>query len=242
MNFRFIENTVLKILRKINPAYHPSKTSWAQQGEDLIIDFLFTQFLDCKVPSYLDIGANHPYHLSNTYFFYQKGSRGVNVEPDPSLIQNFQRLRKNDITLNVGVGPEQGNFDFFIMSSPTLNTFSKETAEEYSKSSHFGYPVVKKVVNVPVVTANEILEKYFSINPNYFISIDVEGLDFQILQSIDLEKFKPPVICIEINGKDEKLVKNYLHNKGYLLYANNSTNCIFILKEKFLFPIYDSNN
>lgn len=238
----FPEKIIWKFLRKINPAYHPSKTSWAQQGEDLIIDFLFTQFLDCKTPSYLDIGANHPYHLSNTYFFYQNGSRGVNVEPDPSLINNFKRLRKNDITLNTGVGPQQGNYDFFVMSSPTLNTFSKQTAEEYSNSSHFGYPVVRKVVNVPVVTANEILEQYFSNNPNYFISIDVEGLDFQILQSIDFAKFNPPVICIETNQKDNVLVKNYLHGKGYLLYAYNSTNCIFIFKEKFPPKIYDSIN
>ena len=166
----------------------------------------------------------------------------VNVEADSSLIRKFQRLRKNDIILNTGVGPEKGNFDFFVMSSPTLNTFSKEMIEEYSKSSHFGYPVIKNVLNVPVITANEILEKYFSTNPNYFVSIDVEGLDFQILKSNDFIKFKPPVICIETNGKDEMLVKNYLHSKGYLLYANNSTNCIFIIKEKFPLANYDSIN
>lgn len=227
------EKILWKLLRKVNPAYHPSKTSWAQQGEDLIIDFLFTQFIKCKMPAYLDFGANHPFHLSNTYYFYQKGSRGVNVEPDPSLIKSFQKKRANDVNLNTGVGKEKGNFDFYVMSSPTLNTFSKEMAEEYTRSSHYGNPAIKEIINVPVVTANEILEKYFSTIENYFISIDVEGLDFEILQSIDFERFKPQVICIETNGRDEESVNSYLTEKGYLLYASNSTNCIFLSKEKF---------
>ena len=55
-------------------------------------------------PSYLDIGAHHPTHFSNTYFFYATGSSGVTVEPDPTLHAQLRNKRPNDVHLNVGVG------------------------------------------------------------------------------------------------------------------------------------------
>jgi FkbM family methyltransferase len=228
-----IEKYLWKFLRKAEPAYHPSKTSWAQQGEDLLIDFVFTQYLNCKTPSYLDFGANHPYHLSNTYFFYKKGARGVNVEPDPSLLIQLEEKRPFDININAGVGKEKGSFDFFLMSNPTLNTFSKEMAEEYTQRSQFGYPSIRETRKIEVLTANEILEKHFLEDKLYFISIDVEGLDYIILQSIDYTRYRPPLICVETNGKDEELYNSFMKSKGYLLYANNQINSIFLTEEKF---------
>ena len=221
-----------KVLRKADSSYHFSKVSWAQQGEDLIIEYIFKWFLHCEKPSWLDIGAHHPFYLSNTWQFYQKGCRGVNVEPDPGLINAFLRNRKEDININAGVGREKGTFDFFLMSSPTLNTFSKTEAEALIEK-HNNEVFIKEVKPINVIPVNTILEKHFLNRDNYFISIDVEGMDFEILQSIDFIRFKPLVICIETNGKDEVLVINYLKEKGYLLYASNSVNCIFLVKEKF---------
>src|SRR5690242_18514402 len=80
-----------------------SRISYAQCGEDLIMDLIFTG-LRLPQPTYLDIGANDPVNFSNTYYFYQKGCRGVCVEPDPNLAEAFRRRRPKDTCLNAGVG------------------------------------------------------------------------------------------------------------------------------------------
>ena len=229
---KLIEKYSWKFLRKAEPSYKTGKLSWAQQGEDLIIDFIFKWYLQCENPFYLDIGAHHPSYLSNTWLFYKKGSRGVNVEADPDLMPNFYKNRKGDININAGVGKEKGMFDFYLMSPSTLNTFSKTEAFALIEK-HKNNVSLTEVKSISVIPVNEILESYFVNVVNYFISIDVEGMDFEILQSIDFERFKPPVICIEVNGKDEDIVVGYLNEKGYLLYASNCTNCIFLTKDKF---------
>ena len=53
--------------------------SYSQCGEDLIMNFIFNN-LRIEKPSYIDIGAHHPFWLSNTFFFYKKGSKGINIE------------------------------------------------------------------------------------------------------------------------------------------------------------------
>jgi len=218
----FLESLFSKFLRKVEPSYHLVKQSWAQQGEDVTIDFIFKWVLNCDNPSY----------LSNTWLFYKKGCRGVNIEPDPELIKAFHQKRPGDININAGVGKESGAFDFYVLSSTTLNTFSKEEADRLI-GKYDGALSIKEVKKINVIPVNEILDKYFKGNENYFISLDVEGWDFEILQAIDFEQYRPTVICIETNNMEEDRTIAFLKEKGYLLYASNTINCIFLVKEKF---------
>ena len=238
---KFLEKFIWKLLRKADPGYHTSRTSFAQQGEDLVIDFIFTWMLNCPNPSYLDIGANHPSHLNNTYFFYKKGCTGVNIEPDPDLIASIKTKRKKDINLSVGIGKEKALLDFYVMETPTLNTFSKEAAEGYPKDERFGKPKIKAIKKVALLPVNDILEKYFANNINYFISIDVEGLDYEILSSINFEKFRPAVICIETDSFLKSLMlnkcTNFLKAVYYSSYGENSINTIFIDNLRFAHPL-----
>jgi FkbM family methyltransferase len=237
---RFTEKWLSKLLRKAEPAYHSARASWSQQGEDMIIDFVFKWQLGQSLPSYLDIGANHPYLLSNTYFFYKKGCTGVNIEPDPDLMEGIKTCRPNDINLNVGVGEKSAVLDFYCMSQSTLNTFSKTTADAYQASKTFGNPTIKSVKKIDVITANEVLEKYFIEKEMYFISIDVEGLDEEIVRSIDYDKYKPTLLCVEtlLRTKDGGLVKQdgittHLESQGYFVYADTGVNTIYIRKEHY---------
>lgn len=226
-----LEKYLWKVLRKADPAYHPAKTSWSQQGEDLIIDFIFTWQLGCHQPSYLEIGANHPFHLNNSYFFYKKGCRGVNVEPDTELVKLLNEKRPEDINLQMGIGKTEAEQDFYVMSQSTLNTFDKPTAEEYTRDPQFGFPTIVGVKKIRVQPVNVLLEKYFSNTKNYFLSIDVEGWDFEILSSIDFDRFRPTVICVETNrfaGKDVSSYVRLLKDANYLLYADTGINSIFL--------------
>ena len=80
----------------------PSHRSYSQCGEDLILGFL-VRSLGIERPSYIDIGAHDPTYLNNTKLLYQRGSRGINIEANPALIQRFKRQRPADINLNIGV-------------------------------------------------------------------------------------------------------------------------------------------
>ncbi len=79
------------------------KISFSQCGEDLIVQNIFN-CLGIEKPSYIDVGAYDPFIFSNTALFYSKGSRGINIEPDPHLYKTFPKHRKEDINLNVGIG------------------------------------------------------------------------------------------------------------------------------------------
>lgn len=208
------------------------KKSYSQCGEDMIVDYIFF-WLKLQTPSYLDIGANDPIHLNNTYFLYKKGCKGVNIEPDPSSYHRLTRERPRDVNLNIGVAVDEGTIDFYIMTSRTLNTFSKETAKRYSSYSN---QKIEKVLKIDVINVNEIIKANFKTHPN-FVSLDVEGLDMEILKSFDFEVYRPEVFCIETityteDNTEEKLneIIEYMKSVDYLVYADTYINTIFVEK------------
>ena len=212
------------------------KASYAQNGEDLIIRFLFNS-LGKKKPSYLDIGAHQPYYISNTALLYHNGSRGINIEPDPILFAGIKRARKKDINLNCGVGDREGLMDFYVINIPTLNTFSKTEADSYSKQGD--YRVIKKIP-VEVKTLNSILNDHFNGKFPDLLSLDVEGMDEAIIRSIDYKGSRPTVICVETisfsnsrNGIKNISLVDFLESRGYMVYANTYINTIFVLKDKW---------
>lgn len=208
------------------------KKSFSQSGEDLIIDYIFTNYLRIHNPFYLDIGANHPTYLSNTYYFYQKGCRGVCVEPDETLFSEIQKTRVEDKCLNVGVGFEAASkVPFYIMSEKTLNTFSREVAERYQG---YGCCSIQEISQVDLLPINEIISQNFSSCPN-LVSLDVEGLDYQILKSMDFGKYKPEVFCVEtltfVQDKSEHKLEEIItlmEENGYFVYADTFINTIFV--------------
>lgn len=181
--------------------------SYSQFGEDLIISHLFAQ-LDISKPTYLDIGANEPKYISNTYFFYERGSTGVLIEPNPYLFKKLKAQRPGDIVLNTGIGMSditEADFYLFPNKANGLSTFSKKEANHWVQTGMkgLGKIEIEKVIKMPLIPVNNILEKYFQNNRLNFISLDVEGLDLDILKTLNFSKFKPDVICVETLGYDE---------------------------------------
>lgn len=96
---------ILLIIKRILVKFTGSnfKISFSQTGEDLIIHFIINALKIDKI-TYLDIGANHPFNLSNTYLFYLLGMKGVCIEPDPKLSKYISEKRKRDKCINIGIG------------------------------------------------------------------------------------------------------------------------------------------
>jgi hypothetical protein len=119
--------TVKSILRRIKRLViqHPHVTlptpSYSQSGEDMIVRFFLNQIKKPSKLLWLDIGAHHPTHLSNTAIFYNEGKRGINIEPNPFLIRAFIKHRVRDINLNVAIADKSGTMDFYIMDDISLS-------------------------------------------------------------------------------------------------------------------------
>ena len=206
------------------------RRSYSQCGEDLMIRSIFDS-LKIPAPSYLDIGAHHPHHLSNTCLFYTTGSQGVNVEPDPELYARFRKERPRDINLNIGIGERADMLRFFVMNPRTLNTFSPDEAEKLVKE---GFRIEREQ-QIPVRSVNSILEEYFCETAPDFVSIDVEGLDLQILQGFDFTRWRPKVFCVETityssqrAGKKIPEIAELLHGNDYFSYADTWVNTLFV--------------
>lgn len=240
-----IRNNLKKVIRKIdrnsssreivtNPINDFGKISFSQCGEDLMIDYIF-QLRGVTHPSYIDIGANHPFFISNTARFYTKGCRGINIEANPNLIDNFNKLRDEDINLNCGIGVRKEELDFYIINDPTLSTFSKYEAENVVKAGKYSIVEIKKIATYPI---DYILKTYCQQKLPDFLTIDVEGFDFEIIKAINFNFFKPKVICVESHNyspigagvKRQDLI-DYISSNNYYEYADTGLNSILVEKD-----------
>jgi FkbM family methyltransferase len=206
--------------------------SYSQCGEDLIVRFLLLDVLGRRDVRYLEVGAYDPWFLSNTALFYRLGFQGVLVEPDADLCVNLRRHRPRDLCVNVGIGDGAASeADFYVLSARTLSTFSRPEAERQALTGHR----IDSVVRVPLVSINRLLREHFP-SPPQFVSIDVEGLDEQILRSFDFDECRPDVLCVETashstNRREWKKsgdIPSLLREKRYLVYADTFINTIFV--------------
>lgn len=242
----YIRNRIKGIIFRINkllPEKSPVYTniSYSQCGEDLLISFVLMQLKIEKV-SYVDIGAHHPKHINNTFLFYKDGAKGINIEPDPFLYNNFVKIRPKDINLNIGINDKESlsveTNDFFIMSQRSLNTFSAQEAKEIERTSNYK---IENITKVETHDINSILDRYLNNNNSLdLLSIDTEGLDFQILKALNFEKFAPKILCVETltfsasgEGEKRKDLIEFIISKGYFEYADTYINTIFVNRQSW---------
>jgi FkbM family methyltransferase len=223
---------IKRLLRRGISIEH-SKISFSQCGEDILIEYIFN-LRGISNPSYIDIGANHPIRLNNTYKFYLKGSSGINVEPNQQLIEQFISIRPKDNNLNVGIADSASELTFYMFTDDTLNTFSYD---ESKKIVDAGYILIDKKT-VQSKTVDDILRVNWNDSFPDLLSIDVEGLDFEIIRSINFDKYYPKIICAEtaeyspIGAGSKRLdMMDYIQSKGYTLYADTNLNSIYVKNE-----------
>jgi FkbM family methyltransferase len=208
------------------------QASYSQCGEDLIVDFVLSWMGISRI-SYLDLGANDPIRFSNTYRFYEKGHRGVLVEPEAQLSKAIRKARPKDICVASAVGiTHDAEVSFYKMSADTLSTTQSNTVALYENNSEHR---LAQEIKVPHMHINALLEKYFPEKAPAFVSLDVEGLDLQLLQAWDFSRWRPAVICVETltysqNKTASKVLDifNVMELNGYMQYADTYINTIFV--------------
>lgn len=202
------------------------RVSYAQEGEDLILRRVFE---DQRKGFYIDVGAHHPQRFSNTCLFYQAGWSGINIDAAPGSMRLFQRLRPRDTNLELAVGEPAPPKTFYVFNEPALNTFDPKHVKEYQSS---GYRVVAQI-SVPVRALRDILDEHLAPGRRIdFLSIDVEGLDLEVLQSNDWHRFRPTCILVETLHQDTMAATasptgQFLRDQGYVLFAKTPNTSFF---------------
>ncbi len=191
--------------------------SYAQNREDL---YLFALLGHVKKGFYVDVGANHPVQDSVTKLFYEKGWRGINIEPNQDLLKEIKYDRPEDINLGVGVGEKAGKEKFRIY--PDQHGFS--TLDGSVKNDHKKESLKHKDVVISIEPLSTILEKRTKKSQKIdFLKIDVEGYEKQVILSNDWKKYRPTVVVVEAAGYGqwEKLITQEDYQKVFFDGLNN---------------------
>jgi len=178
--------------------------------------------------SFVEIGANHPVSTSASYLLNRTFEvNGILVEPNPVLAAELRKHRPNDTVVEAAVydGPET-ELTLHVGSRHELSSLNADHVDVLS-----GTTEAKTTYTVPTIHINNLLDM-MKIADHYVLFIDVEGMDWRLLTSIDFEKHRPMFIQIEPSedfypGTVKKMV-DYMREKSYMLVTFNFVNLIFV--------------
>ncbi len=202
--------------------------SYSQEGEDMILRRIFE---NRKNGFYVDIGAHHPKRFSNTYYFYQKGWTGINIDAMPGSMTLFNKIRPRDINIEKPISDKKEKLVYYSFNEPALNSFSKSYSEEMVQLPAY---YIKEVIELETATLESVLDAYMPQNQSIdFLSVDVECWDLKVLQSNSFEKYKPTAILVEVLESslvdiEKNMISLYLKELNYSVYAKAVNTVIFL--------------
>ena len=231
---KYLKNYPSFLLRK----FKTKKISFSQTGLDLLLSNIFKGL---QKGFYVDIGCNHPVYNNNTFLFYKRGWRGLNIDLDKSSIDLFNIFRKGDLNIHAALSSSNNTQKVyeFHKKSP-LNTLVKKVAN-YQKAE------VKNIYEINTITLNEIInDKGLQNNKINFLTIDVEGHEVEVLKGLNIDIYRPDVIVVEyldlnldkleiknlnINNVLNSEIYQYMLSKNYSLINWLHSDLIFVNNE-----------
>jgi FkbM family methyltransferase len=152
--------------------------------------------------TYVDVGCLYPRRQNNTFFFYERGGSGLCIDPNPAMASEYEKHRPRDVFLNCGVGSFASTLTYYMHANPVFNTFSAERAalleiqaQQSSRRKRIGE------LQVPVLTLDEAIQttKIGERESNQvdLMSIDVEGLELEVLAGFSATMVRPRLVVIE---------------------------------------------
>jgi FkbM family methyltransferase len=198
---------------------------YSQNDEQVHIVNFFGDY----VGNFLDIGANDGVTLSNTCELFRRGWGGVYVEPSEKCFKellSIMLVHSNIHGYNVAIGKENGTFDFWesgehlgkgdhgLLSSLKEGETKKWTKESFSKKQVEVWTVEKLLSESPIKTFD-------------FVSIDIEGLDYDVMVQMDFDLMGTKMICVETNSKEDEKYIAFCEKFGFKVLHKTHENLIF---------------
>jgi FkbM family methyltransferase len=171
--------------------------SYAQNAEDVL---LYRALGNIERGCYVDVGAADPVFDSVTCAFYQRGWRGINLEPSPVPFKRLAKIRHEDINLNLAIGDGEGTTAFFVVQGADILS----TAVPGQMAALAGQGYNARQIEVPVRPLAAVLEEH-AVGTIHFLKIDVEGFERAVLAGADLRRFRPWIILIEATAPNSQV-------------------------------------
>ena len=207
---------------------------YSQENQDSYLET--TVFKGFKHGVFVDVGAYDGIHINNTLYFEQTNQwTGINIEPIPKIFDYLMTNRPNCINVNCAIYNEEGETDFLLntgyteMLSGIKNTFDQRHITRLEdENNQMGSTT--EVVKVATKKLTSILQEH-DISHIHYLSIDVEGAEFEVIQSIDFDTIFIDVIGFENNYDDNSIpIIDFLEKHNYIV-LHKSIDIFMIHKE-----------
>ena len=228
MPIQFVfHKSFLSLLIKTIQCYKLSlkdNSSYSQFGEDVILSNYLTE----KKGFYLDIGSGDPVRKSNTYFLYKLGWSGILIDPLTRNIFASKIIRTRDKTIQGLVGIPNKSYPFFEMYPYEYSTTNKEIVKDLIDRGK------AKLIKKSHLNTFSVSELNLNINLDQpsLLNVDCEGLDLEVLKTIDLKTIKFRVICAEdfdFNPiSKSSAITQYLNENGYEIVDRAGPSSIYV--------------
>lgn len=201
------------------------KKSYSQYAEDLILQSFFSK--NKNDGQYIDVGCHHPKRGSNTFGFYKRGWSGILIDLEECKVKANKMARIRDRVVLAAVSDKEEWLDIYSDKKYSTNTTIKRQDHQDGKSL---------IGRIKTQTLTKILEENHFPTQFELLSIDVEGVDFEVLKGLNLNVYQPEIICIEnwkaLSGVDAILdseTHQYLIKQNYQLIALTGLSTIYKL-------------
>ncbi len=212
----------LSMLRNLKHAR--GKVFFSETAEDILLQQLFKS----KVGKYLDIGSGQPVVGSNSYLFYKMGWNGVCIDPQPNLKLSYKLIRPRDLFLPYIVG--NGKFkNLYEFDNKLLSTTNPKVAA-YHKSKGLNY----KISRQKSIELKDYLPETISPDENFFITIDIEGSEYDVIREINFQSQRPRAVLVETwqyPWSKGSLLNSIFYKNSYQLFAYTGLTALYIPNE-----------
>jgi FkbM family methyltransferase len=197
--------------------------SYSQFREDI-------QIWDClgrrRDGFFVEVGANHPVRLSQSYFFELQGWRGLLVEPLGEKCSLLRAQRPGSQVVEAAAGaPEQKGRGRLVVATDDLLSGLREKP----------WVTVAERRTVEIRTLDDILAE--AGNPHIdFLSIDVEGTELDVLRGLDLRRHRPRILLVE-EHLDGLHVHRHLRAYQYRLVRRTGCNNWYVAEGSTHVPV-----
>jgi len=200
------ESSAVLEAARLEAAYGPSRFS-EHQEEWIIRD----HFKDRREGYFVDVGANHYRTFSNTYYLEDRlGWSGLAIEPLASFADGYRKHRPRTRFLPFFASDVSNQTArlFLLEDNPLVASSSRAFTERWGKGA--------RPLDVPTITLSDLLDQ-LDVKHVDLVSIDVELAEPRVLAGLDIERFRPALVCIEAHLEVRQQILDYFARHGYVV-------------------------
>jgi FkbM family methyltransferase len=195
------------------------RLSFSQFGEDAVLQAIIPE----TIGRYVDVGSGDPIRGSNTFALYLQGWRGYCIDPILTNVRRTQILRPGDVAIHAAVSSTPDSVVFHEFDPYEYSTTSDQRAEELKAQ---GMAFVGTYEVKPI----KLSELSFGEPCFTVMSVDVEGMELDVLSTIDWDVFSPEVLVLEdwadpLQSSTE--LREFVECRGYRLIGVTGVSSIY---------------